>query len=135
MQNIAIIKQGTGRYLFSVPENVTLKEGDGEAWSAAKLGQPRWFVYWREPRKRNAAFLGGVFVMNGLTNIHWLLFGGFALAMTITLLQFAQPRDRSAWVRLLATLAIGWPDATRPPATHEGSCATTSTPSASSRSS
>src|SRR5574344_687021 len=28
MQNIAIIKQGTGRYLFSVPENVTLREGD-----------------------------------------------------------------------------------------------------------
>jgi len=28
MQNIAIIQQGTGRYLFSVPENVTLKEGD-----------------------------------------------------------------------------------------------------------
>ena len=28
MYNIAIIKQGTGRYLFSVPENVTLREGD-----------------------------------------------------------------------------------------------------------
>ena len=28
MQNIAIIKQGTGRFLFSVPENVTLLEGD-----------------------------------------------------------------------------------------------------------
>ncbi|MGL6000136.1 MAG: hypothetical protein ACRC1I_27130, partial [Pseudomonas proteolytica] len=28
MQNIAIIKQGTGRFLFSVPENVALKEGD-----------------------------------------------------------------------------------------------------------
>lgn len=28
MQNIAIIQQGTGRYLFSLPENVTLKEGD-----------------------------------------------------------------------------------------------------------
>ena len=28
MNNIAIIKQGTGRFLFSVPENVTLKEGD-----------------------------------------------------------------------------------------------------------
>lgn len=28
MQNIAIIQQGTGRYLFSVPENVTLREGD-----------------------------------------------------------------------------------------------------------
>ena len=28
MQNIAIIKQGTGRFLFSVPDNVTLREGD-----------------------------------------------------------------------------------------------------------
>lgn len=28
MQNIAIIQQGTGRYLFSLPENVTLREGD-----------------------------------------------------------------------------------------------------------
>ena len=28
MNNIAIIRQGTGRYLFSVPENVTLREGD-----------------------------------------------------------------------------------------------------------
>jgi hypothetical protein len=24
---------------------LTLKEGDGEAWSDAKLGMPRWFVY------------------------------------------------------------------------------------------
>ena len=28
MNNIAIIQQGTGRYLFSVPDNVTLKQGD-----------------------------------------------------------------------------------------------------------
>ena len=28
MQNIAIIRQGTGRYLFSLPDNVALKEGD-----------------------------------------------------------------------------------------------------------
>lgn len=28
MNNIVIIKQGTGRYLFSLPDNVTLKEGD-----------------------------------------------------------------------------------------------------------
>ena len=28
MNNIAIIKQGTGRYLFSLPDNVTLKQGD-----------------------------------------------------------------------------------------------------------
>ena len=28
MQNIAIVSQGTGKYLFSLPDNVTLKEGD-----------------------------------------------------------------------------------------------------------
>jgi SAM-dependent methyltransferase len=33
---------------------LTLKEGDGEAWSDAKLAQPRWFVYWREPALRQA---------------------------------------------------------------------------------
>lgn len=27
----------------------TLKEGDGEAWTQAKLGLPRHFTYWREP--------------------------------------------------------------------------------------
>lgn len=33
---------------------LTLKEGDGEAWSDAKLPQARWFVYWREPALRHA---------------------------------------------------------------------------------
>lgn len=32
----------------------TLKEGDGEGWSEAKLELPRWFVYWREPDVRSA---------------------------------------------------------------------------------
>ncbi|HEY8730315.1 MAG TPA: methyltransferase domain-containing protein [Acidothermaceae bacterium] len=31
---------------------VTLKVGDGEAWSTAKLGLPRFFTYWREPAVR-----------------------------------------------------------------------------------
>jgi SAM-dependent methyltransferase len=31
---------------------ITLKEGDGEAWSTAKLGLPRFFTYWREPSVR-----------------------------------------------------------------------------------
>jgi SAM-dependent methyltransferase len=31
---------------------VTLKEGDGEQWSTAKLGLPRHFTYWREPALR-----------------------------------------------------------------------------------
>ena len=38
-----------------VPKGVlafTLKEGDGEAWSTAKIGLPRFFTYWREPRVR-----------------------------------------------------------------------------------
>ncbi len=32
----------------------TLKEGDGEAWSDAKLSAPRWFVYWRPRPLRDA---------------------------------------------------------------------------------
>jgi hypothetical protein len=62
-------------------------------------------LYWREPRPRNAALVGGVFVMNGLTNIHWLLFGGFALVMTIAFLQFARPRQ-GHWKQLLGALAL-----------------------------
>lgn len=30
----------------------TVKEGEGEGWSHARLQQPRWFVYWREPDLR-----------------------------------------------------------------------------------
>ncbi len=30
-----------GRFAF------TVKDGDGEAWSSAKLGVPRYFCYWR----------------------------------------------------------------------------------------
>ena len=31
----------------------TLKEGDGDAWTDAKIGLPRHFVYWREPELRS----------------------------------------------------------------------------------
>ena len=31
---------------------LTLKDGDGESWSDAKLGAPRWFVYWRQETLR-----------------------------------------------------------------------------------
>lgn len=30
----------------------TVKEGDGEAWSMAKIGKPRYFAYWHEPELR-----------------------------------------------------------------------------------
>ena len=33
---------------------ITLKEGDGEQWSTAKLGMPRHFIYWRERALRHA---------------------------------------------------------------------------------
>lgn len=37
----------------------TVKEGDGEAWSDAKLGLPRYFVYWREDAVRTALAAAG----------------------------------------------------------------------------
>ena len=57
------------------------------------------FVYWRRPSWRNAALVGGAFLMNGLTNIHWLLFGGLALALTIAF-------RREGWRRLLVALGV-----------------------------
>jgi SAM-dependent methyltransferase len=38
---------------------LTLKEGDGEAWSEAMLDRPRWFVYWREHGLRQALDAAG----------------------------------------------------------------------------
>ena len=64
-------------------------------------------VYWRTPTTRQAALLAAVFVMNGLTNVYWLLYGGFMLAVTIAFLQLADSRrDRAFWLRLMASLAI-----------------------------
>jgi len=36
----------------------TVKEGDGDAWTTAKLG-PRHFTYWREPALRDALSSAG----------------------------------------------------------------------------
>ena len=64
-------------------------------------------LYWRKPTMKQAAFLGAAFLMNGLTSIHWLLFGGFALVVTIAFLQFARPRrERAFWLRLAGALAV-----------------------------
>lgn len=38
---------------------ITLKEGDGEAWTQAKLGRPRHFTYWREPAVHAALMATG----------------------------------------------------------------------------
>jgi hypothetical protein len=65
------------------------------------------FAYWRVPTMKRAVLLGIAFTMNGLTNIHWLLFGSFTLAVTVVLLAIIEPRDRVYWRRLIATLAVG----------------------------
>jgi len=60
------------------------------------------FVYRRAPNNKHAAWLAAAFVMNGLTNIYWLMFGSFMLIVTIAFLGL----DRKAWLRLFAALAI-----------------------------
>lgn len=54
----------------------TLKEGDGEEWSEAKLGVPRYFCYWREPAIEELVRESGfsdVQVLKGVTrNAQWL---------------------------------------------------------------
>ncbi len=42
---------------------ITLKEGDGEAWSTLKLDAPRWFVYWRMEPLREALIAAGWLVL------------------------------------------------------------------------
>lgn len=37
----------------------TVKEGDGDGWSEAKLGRPRYFVYWREHELRAVLVTAG----------------------------------------------------------------------------
>jgi hypothetical protein len=64
-------------------------------------------AYWREPSRRNAGWLAAAFVMNGLTNVYYLLFVSAAIAMTVLFLLTAAPRrDRRFWLRALGALAI-----------------------------
>lgn len=42
----------------------TVKEGDGEGWSEAKLDLPRFFTYWREPAARTALECAGWAVLS-----------------------------------------------------------------------
>jgi hypothetical protein len=50
------------------------------------------------PSAKRAALFGATFLMNGLTNIHWLLFGSLAIAGTIAILMVA---ERVAWSRVV----------------------------------
>src|SRR5207237_6026550 len=52
---------------------------------------------------RRAALFGAVFLMNGLTNVHWLLFGSIAIAATVMIVR---PRLLPLAVATLAALAL-----------------------------
>ena len=64
-------------------------------------------LYWREPSKRNALLFAGAFVMNGLSNVYYLLFVSAALGMTLIFWLAAAPRrDRRFWLTLLGACAL-----------------------------
>src|SRR5437660_5062102 len=58
--------------------------------------------YARRPAWTRAALFGGVFLMNGLSNVHWFLFGSIALALSIPI---AVPRPRD-WMRVIAAMFV-----------------------------
>jgi len=65
-------------------------------------------AYWRAPSSRRAVLLGAAFVMNGLTNVHYFLFGSVTLALTVIFLAIVQPgRDRRFWLTLAIALVAG----------------------------
>ncbi|MEA2570699.1 MAG: hypothetical protein QOI24_2700 [Acidobacteriota bacterium] len=64
--------------------------------------------YSERPTWKRAALFGAVFLMNGLTNIHWLLFGSVAITATllIVLWPIVRPRIVPLAVATLAALAL-----------------------------
>lgn len=65
-------------------------------------------AYWRAPSRRTAALLTGAFVMNGLTNIHYFLFGSLTAVVTVAAHAVLDPRrDRKFWRTLVLAFAIG----------------------------
>jgi len=64
-------------------------------------------AYWRAPGTKTAACITGAFVMNGLTNVHYFLFGSVTAAITIAIYAILSTRrDRRFWLTLFAALAI-----------------------------
>jgi hypothetical protein len=59
--------------------------------------------YNERPTWKRAALFGAVFLMNGLTNIHWLLFGSVAIAATLLVLR---PRMLPLIIATLAAIAL-----------------------------
>ncbi len=59
-------------------------------------------AYWRRPSWKLAACFGGALLMNGLCNVHLLLFAGVAAPASLAMLALIGPRrDRRFWMPLL----------------------------------
>ena len=58
--------------------------------------------YARRPAWGRAALFGAAFLMNGLSNIHWLFFGSVVIALSVPI-ALARPRD---WLRVAAATAV-----------------------------
>ena len=58
--------------------------------------------YARGPSWRRAALFGAAFLMNGLSNTHWMLFGSFLTALSVPI---ALPRPRD-WMRIAVATAV-----------------------------
>ena len=66
-------------------------------------------AYRRVPTARNAVLLCAAYVMNGLTVIHWLLYGSVTIGITILfwLVHGTYNRSRRFWVQLIFALVAG----------------------------
>ncbi|MBI2215335.1 MAG: hypothetical protein HYU52_16920, partial [Acidobacteria bacterium] len=64
--------------------------------------------YGRKPSWQRASLLGLPLILNGLSNGHWLLFGGVATGLGAMLLAILSRRtfDRRFWIPLIVSLAI-----------------------------
>lgn len=65
-------------------------------------------AFWKTPARSRAIWLAIAFVMNGLTNVHYLLFGSLTLGLTVMFLALVERRsDRQFWAMLAAALIGG----------------------------
>ncbi|HUP62791.1 MAG TPA: hypothetical protein VNA69_20490 [Thermoanaerobaculia bacterium] len=65
-------------------------------------------AYWRRPSAKAAACIAAAFVMNGLSNVHFFLFGSLTAVLTIALLSIVDARrGRRFWATLAASFVIG----------------------------
>ncbi|HWW59809.1 MAG TPA: hypothetical protein VN181_00450, partial [Thermoanaerobaculia bacterium] len=72
-------------------------------WLALLPAALLWYA--ARPSWKRAAAFGLVFLMNGLTNIHWLLFGSLAIALTIVVLAI---RGERRWLPLVVATVIAF---------------------------